>query len=281
MVTHTAPVDRFVEVNGLRLHYLDWGGSSENLLLLLHGISGNCHAWDDFASRVRQDFHVLSLDQRGHGDSDHAREGYPVTAFGSDIYEFARVLGVKRFDLVGVSLGARNAMPFAADHSDLLKHLVFVDFGPQIERAGAKKVLTGVVQRPLGFRSREEAKDYFVQANPNRSQEDIERSISHSLRLNWADKLVWKHDPELFWITGSAGAREVPLLWDSCARITCPTLIMRGETSNILGPDTMDKMVTVMPNAKSVEIPRAGHSVHVDQPDEFERVVREFLTEAG
>ena len=277
MVAVTAPEDRFVEVNGLRLHYLDWGGTRENVLLLLHGISGNAHSWDDFSSRTRKDFRVLSLDQRGHGDSDHAREGYPVTAFGSDIYEFAKALKLERFDLIGVSLGARNAMPFGAEHSNLLKHLVFVDFGPEIPRSGAQGVMARVGQRPLGFRNLDEARNYFLQGNPNRSPEEVERSINNSLRLNWADKLVWKHDPELLWITGSAGAREVPFLWESCAKITAPTLIMRGETSEILARETMEKMVEIMPNVKAVEVPRAGHSIHIDQPDEFERVTREFL----
>lgn len=274
-----SPEDRFANINGLRLHYLDWGGPSENFLLLLHGISGNAHSWDDFAGRVCDDFRVFSLDQRGHGDSEHAREGYPVAAFASDIFGLTMALGIEQFDLVGASLGARNAMPYAAEHSASLKHLVFVDFGPEIERAGARNVMAGVGgQRPLGFRNREEARGYFLQRNPASSSESIEHSINHSLRLNWADKLVWKHDPELLWITGSAGAREVPFLWESCAKITCPTLIMRGETSNILGRATMEKMVVTIPNARAIEIAGAGHSIHLDQPDEFERTVRDFLT---
>ncbi len=273
-----APADCFVGVNGLRLHYLDWGGPSDDVLLLLHGISGNCHVWDDFAEQVRGDFRVFALDQRGHGESEHAPEGYPVTAFASDIFEFGRALRFGRFDLVGASLGGRNAMPFAAEHSASLRHLVLVDSGPEIERSGAKTVMAGVGgERPLAFRSREEAGEYFRLRNLNSSRKQIERSIDYGLRLNWAKKLVWRHDPELLWITGSAGGREIPFLWESCGRINCPTLILRGEDSDILGRKTMERMLTVMPSATAVEVPGAGHSILVDQPVRFERAVRAFL----
>lgn len=273
-----APADCFVEVNGLRLHYLDWGGPSDHVLLLLHGITGNCHAWDDFAAHVSGDFRVLALDQRGHGASEHAPEGYPVTAFASDIVEFQRALGFGPFDLVGASLGGRNAMPYAAEHSASLRHLVLVDAGPELEPAGAKTVMSGIgAERPLAFRSRDEAGEYFRLRNPNTSPRQVERSIDYGLRLNWAKKLVWRHDPELLWITGSAGAREIPLLWESCGRISCPTLILRGEDSDVLGPTIMERMLAVMPSATAVEVPGAGHSILIDQPDRFERAVRAFL----
>ena len=273
-----APADCFVEVNGLRLHYLDWGGPSDHVLLLLHGITGNCHAWDDFAAHVSGDFRVLALDQRGHGASEHAPEGYPVTAFASDIVEFQRVLGFGPFDLVGASLGGRNAMPYAAEHSASLRHLVLVDAGPELEPAGARTVMSGIgAERPLAFRSRDEAGEYFRLRNPNTSPRQVERSIDYGLRLNWAKKLVWRHDPELLWITGSAGAREIPLLWESCGRISCPTLILRGEDSDVLGPTIMERMLAVMPSATAVEVPGAGHSILIDQPDRFERAVRAFL----
>jgi len=60
------PVDRFVTVNGLRFHALDWGGEGRTPLLLLHGFTGHAHAWDTLAIALQPDFHVYALDQRGH-----------------------------------------------------------------------------------------------------------------------------------------------------------------------------------------------------------------------
>ncbi len=82
--------DKFVEINGLNLHYLDWGNEAtpfgmaistgsrqaqdRPVMLLVHGMTGNCHDWDGFAVRIHENYHVLALDQPGHGDSDWSKE---------------------------------------------------------------------------------------------------------------------------------------------------------------------------------------------------------------
>lgn len=272
-----SPADCFVEVNALRLHYLDWGGPKHPPLVLLHGITGNAHNWDNFARQWQDRFHVLALDQRGHGDSDHARDGYPVTAFASDLYEFARALKLGQFNLAGISLGARNAIAFAGTHSDLLRHMVLVDCGPEIAVSGARNTQSRVGQRPFSFRSQEEAMAYFRQTRPGSSEHDLQQTVHYGLRQNWANKLVWKHDPDLFWITGSAGLKEVPYLWDQWAKVTCLALVLRGAKSEILSAEIMARMQAKVPRASYVAIPGAGHSIHLDQPEVFERIVRRFL----
>lgn len=275
--TKQYPEDKCIRVNGLNLHYLDWGGPSSNLLVALHGITGNSHMWDSFAARNRQEFRILALDQRGHGDSDHTKEGYPVTAFASDLYQFTNILSITSFDLLGHSLGARNAISFAGDHSDLLKHAVLVDCGPELPVQGAQGVKKRLGERPLGFRDHEEAITYYRGLYPNRTLEYLNDTAKHSLRLNWAGKLVWKHDPELFWITTTGGKKEIPYLWEQWQRIKCPTLIIRGQQSNILDTDTMSKMLRLTQSAQGTEIKDSGHQIPVEQPDEFQRVVLEFL----
>jgi pimeloyl-ACP methyl ester carboxylesterase len=276
----TAAKDRFVRVNGLQLHYLDWGGRNKPVLLLLHGLTGNAHAWDPFVASGHSSlarWRVVALDQRGHGDSDHAKEGYPVTSFASDIWEFSRKLGVERFALIGHSLGARNAMSFSGDHPDCLSHLVLVDFGPEMARQGAVNVRGRTTSRPPGFRSMDDAVAWSRESSPNRTDEQLRQTAEHALRLNYAHRLVWKHDAELAWITGSFGLTEVPHLWQQVARTTCPTLIVRGETSDVLSREVMQRMLQVMPNAKAVEIPGAGHGVPQDQPEAFNKAVWAFL----
>ena len=271
------PEDKYIKVNGLNLHYLDWGGPSNTVLVALHGITGNSHMWDSFAERNREEFRILALDQRGHGDSDHTKEGYPVTAFASDLLQFAKTLDIIPFDLIGHSLGSRNAISFAGDHSSLLRHAVLVDCGPELPTQGARGVKNRIAQRPLGFRNAEEAAAHYAERFPNRSREALERTVRYSLRLNWAGKLVWKHDPELFWITTTGGKMEIPYLWEQWEKISCPTLIIRGEHSDILDADIMRKMLALAPSATEAEIKDSGHNVPEDQPEEFEQVVLEFL----
>ena len=277
MSARQPPEDMYVRVNALNLHYLDWGGPSDKVLVALHGITGNSHMWDSFAERNRKEFRILALDQRGHGDSDHTKEGYPVTAFASDLHQFANTLGIIPFDLVGHSLGSRNAISFAGDHSDLLRHAVLVDCGPELPVQGARGVKNRLGERPKGFRNLEEASTYYRERSPTWPQEHIEQTVKHALRPNWAGKLVWKHDPELFWITTSGGQMEIPHLWEQWKKITCPTLVMRGEHSDILDAAMMQQMLELAPTATGAEIKDSGHQIPVDKPEEFERVVLEFL----
>ena len=271
------PAEKSAQVDGMNFHYLEWGDSSNPTILMLHGNSQQSHSWDFVSLALSEQFHLIVLDQRGHGDSDHTKEGYPVTAFASDLHQFATTLGITPFDLVGHSLGSRNAISFAGDHSDLLRHAVLVDCGPELPVQGARGVKGRIGERPKGFRNLEEAAGYYRERSPTWSQEHIERTAEHALRRNWAGKLVWKHDPELFWITTSGGKMEIPHLWEQWKKITCPTLVVRGESSDILDTETMRKMLALTPSARGAEIKDSGHQVPVDQPEEFERVVLEFL----
>ena len=105
------PADHTIRINGLDIHYLDWGGDSSRNLLLVHGQGGNAHNWDHIARELRGEFRVLAIDQRGHGDSSHTREGYAVTAFAADLAEFADALGIAPYDYVGASLGRAQRYP--------------------------------------------------------------------------------------------------------------------------------------------------------------------------
>ncbi|MCH7891434.1 MAG: hypothetical protein IH921_08025, partial [Gemmatimonadetes bacterium] len=90
MTTKVQPQDKTVTANGLKLHYLDWGGAGQTTMVLLHGLRGHAHSWDDFSLAACQDFHVLALDQRGRGDSDWAKDGdYTTPAYVADLAAFA------------------------------------------------------------------------------------------------------------------------------------------------------------------------------------------------
>src|SRR5436189_5792034 len=107
------PIDRTLIINGLRLHLLDWGGGGRPPLLLLHGFTGHAHAWDSLSIALQPHFHVLALDQRGHGDSDPAEVYGPVVAF-DDISGVVDQLGVTSLVIVGLSMDGLHAMSSTA-----------------------------------------------------------------------------------------------------------------------------------------------------------------------
>lgn len=275
------PRERYVKANGVRLHYLDWGGGDKPVLVLVHGLTSNAHAWDSFIRSElapADQYRILAVDQRGHGDSDHARD-YSIQRFVEDFRAFAEKLDLGKYDLLGHSLGARHAMAYAGDDWKHLNHLVLVDFGPEMERTGATQVRGSTTQRPTSFRNMDEAVAFMGEMNPGRPADDVRENAQYALRENYAGRLVWKHDSELGWISGSFGVKEVPYLWAQIAKIRCPTLIVRGADSNVLGTGVLARMLEVMPAARAVEIADAGHGVPQDQPDAFWREVNAFLKE--
>ena len=279
MSTTLQPTDHFVEVNGLNIHYVDWGGSSNRTLLLAHGQGGNAHNWDHIARELHDEFRVIALDQRGHGDSDHTREGYAVKDFADDIAEFAEAIGILPYDFCGASLGARNGIPYAGDHSDHLKHFVCLDYGPEMSVASAQSQIGGMNRRLLGWRSIDEFVENGMKQNPRAEEEILRNSAEHGLRLNYAGKYVLKQDPDMFWINGGFGAREVPYLWEQWAKIRCPILEMKGAESNFLSPEILERMREPQPGMQLVEVPESGHSISVDNPDFLVQELRRFLVD--
>ena len=273
------PADHNVEVNGLNIHYLDWGGSSTKNLLLVHGQGGNAHNWDHIASELRGEFRVIAIDQRGHGDSDHTRDGYGVDQFGSDLAEFVEKVGIAPCDYVGLSLGARNGIAYAGDRSDHLKHFVCLDYGPEMSVASARNQISGLNKRRLGWRSVEEYVGLNMQGNPRPGEDYYAHEARHSLRLNYAGKLVPKSDPEMFWINGGFGAREVPYLWEQWTKIKCPIMEMKGGESDLLSPEIKGRMIDTQPSMTWVDVPDSGHVVTRDNPDFLIRELRAFFVD--
>lgn len=109
MTTQVQPQDKTVFANGLNLHYLDWGTVGKPAMVLLHGLRGHAHSWDDFSGAVCQQYHVLALDQRGRGLSDWAKDGdYSTGAYVADLAAFCDALGLDSPVLVGHSMGGKK-----------------------------------------------------------------------------------------------------------------------------------------------------------------------------
>ena len=271
------PEDKYIDLGGVRLHCLDWGGTSTRPLVLLHGITGNAHSWDLFARSVCDEFRVYALDQRGHGLSAHAEDGYSLKNFVSDLANFVDATRIVPFDLVGLSLGARNAMGFAGLYSPTLRHLVLVDMAPEMDREGARNVRRRVGSAPTSFSSPEEALSYLKENNPRANDELLQIDVQHRFKRDEQGRLVYRHDPRLFEITGPAALEEIPYLWGMLTQINCPTLVVRGVESDILSPQLAARMINLIPNSMLVEVEQSGHPVPLDNPKAFEAVVSDFL----
>lgn len=270
-------IERTAKVNGLTLHYLDWGPADAPPVVLLHGITGHARVWDHLAARL-PGRRVLALDQRGHGDSDPAPDDdYRVVTMTDDLAAFAGSLRLERFALVGHSMGGRIAIKYAADHTARLERLVIIDIGPDIAVAGLLRVRDMMAGSPDRIESEEWAVEYVRRANPLQNVDMLRERVRHGLRRLPDGGLTWKYAKGLRDMMRE-GRREALDLWEPLPRIACPTLIVRGAESDILSPDVAKKMTERLPDGRLVEIAGAGHTVPADRPDEFVQQIRAFLS---
>jgi len=273
------PISRFTEINGLKLHYLDWGGDSgKRTFLLLHGGAAHVHWWDDVAPRLTPFGRVLALDFRGHGLSQWARPPiYGPTAYVADLIKFIEQLKT-RVILVGHSMGGAVAQWTAVERPDLLEALIIIDAFPgpppvwrRLLWRWRRKVQGG--ERPQ-LDSAETLIRKFRLSPPGHylSPEALAR-----LALAGAEQLpdgrwAFRFDPETrAWRRIS---RQVPPL--RLRRITAPTLILRGAQSTLLRRWKARSMRRRIRGSILREIPRAFHHVPLDNPADTAAAIVEF-----
>jgi len=132
----------FVTVNNVKLHYLDWGGKGETMLFL-HGMGDTPHIYDELAPKFTNQFRVLGLTRRGHGQSDKPETGYDTATLVEDIRQFLDALTIQRAVLVGHSMAGDELTRFAGVHPDRVIKLVYLDAA--YDRAGLPEIMK---QRP-------------------------------------------------------------------------------------------------------------------------------------
>jgi len=274
-----APQDKFVTANGMRFHYLEWGSAANPPMLLLHGFAQTCHSWDFVALGFSDDYRVIVLDQRGHGDSDWAADGdYSPETQQNDISAVVREIGLEKFTLMGLSMGGRNSFTYAANNPDRVRALVIVDAGPQNMQQGTQNI-RNFVQQDDELDSVDAFVERVLKYNPRRAPEQIRGSIMHNLKQLPNGKWTWKYDKRLRRPGRRMGSdpETEKRLWGYLEALQCPTLLVRGGASDIIAMDTADKMHAAIPNSQLATIDGAGHLVMGDSPAGFQRAVTEFL----
>jgi pimeloyl-ACP methyl ester carboxylesterase len=267
----------------MRFHYLDWGNKHRPTIVLLHGGALNAHTWDLCCLALRDEYHCVALDQRGHGDSDWAPadgpEGtdYSLGAQLADTRGFVDHLGLDKFILVGMSLGAINSLAFAVSHPERLSHLVIIDAGPEMRRPGSSRIrdFVNAVQETVTV---EAIIEKALEFNPRRDPKILRRSLMHNLRQQPDGTWRWKYDTRRFQSMGQDSHRAArAALADGLSRITCPTLVVRGSDSDVFHEEDGVRLASRLPDGKFVTVPRAGHTVQGDNPKDLVTELRRFL----
>jgi esterase len=264
--------DKFITVNGLRIHYLDWGDAAKPPFLMLHGIGRVAHSFDHIAPHFNRDYHVIAIDMRGHGDSDWSPEGaYLVEDYVKDLEAIVDRLGLRNLTLLGNSTGGRVVQVYAGLHPDRMAKLVVEDVGPQRTNEIASAFARRVQQEENGWASEDELVASLLRGG-GRVSESLQRNYAHFGSKRRADgRIVWKRDPNL--VKGFVPTE----LWQYVSKIQCPTIYILGGASTIVPPETQERLKATLPNVRIVTMAGLGHYPHLEAPEDYLRIVADFL----
>jgi pimeloyl-ACP methyl ester carboxylesterase len=254
-------------VNGLRVHYLDWGNAGAAPVVCVHGFTSSAQAFNALARHFAPRFHMLVPDVRGHGDSAWSpTEAYQFSDQVGDLAAFVDQLGLEQFTLIGTSMGGRIAMAYAGEHSERLVRLVINDIGPDVE-GGSQRITQTVSTRPEAFATLDAAIAYRRQVSLIRRSVEDEREFALGvLRQRPDGQWVWKMDPAYIRQRMQPGGRPRPTLWPVLEHLPCPTLVVWGMESDILSEAQARRMVDVLPQGALVAVPGIGHAPTLVEP---------------
>ena len=289
-MTGPGPTSRTYFSQRLRLHYVDWGNPERPPLILLHGGRDHCRNWDWTAAALRDRWHVIAPDLRGHGDSQWSQDGsYTMAGY---IYDLAQLVHQQRLapvSIVAHSLGGNIALRYAGLYPESVAKLVAIEgLGPSPRwlRARAETTIVdrmeewvreqrGLAGRlPRRYASIEDAFRRMQEENPHLSAEQARHLTQHGVNQNEDGTYSWKFDNYVrAWFPYDMRGKDIQLLW---SRIACPTLLMYGKESRAGDPNE-DGRARHFQHATVAGIERAGHWLHHDRLDEFLRTVTGFL----
>ncbi len=271
-------VSRNVVARQHRFHLLEWGEENATKLFMLHGGHQSAHSWDLVSLNFAQRYHVFTPDQRGHGDSEWARDcAYSSEEMANDAAGLISTLGLDRPVMIGHSMGGRNTLTMALAYPDVCRALVIVDVGPEISDEG-RKAIGSFVRANEEFDDLEQFVENVRRYDPYRSREHIERTVKYNLFLRADGKYVSKCDraPRKLGLNERQGSGE-QLSLEAVKAINVPVLVVRGENSNILAPDAAERFVDALPHGELVTVPDCGHNVHSQNTLGFIDAVSAFL----
>ncbi len=266
-------VRRSVKVNGLALSFLEWPAAGRPAVCFLHGGAAHAHWFDLVVPAFEGWFHMISLDQRGHGESQWSDPpAYATEHFATDLVALFDELGWRQVILVGHSMGGHNSMCFAAWHPERVRGLVIADSRPVIP-SDRLDMMHARGHRPMRRHGSPEAAVASFRLLP-RDTVAKPGVLAHIARAGIVERdggWIVRFDPNC------NGVRRPVDAWTLVDRIQAPTLIVRAQWSPGLAGGVAERLHAAIPGSTLVEIREAYHHLTLDQPERFVETLEKFL----
>jgi pimeloyl-ACP methyl ester carboxylesterase len=261
------PTDLSLSRDGVSLTGLAFRGAGTPVLFL-HGLAGYAGEWLTTTAWLTPRHHAVALDARGHGGSERRPDDVSIEAHAADAAYAIGELALDPIIVVGQSLGGLTAIKLAAKYPKLVSAVVIVDADPAPGKDHTVTEVEEFLRRwPVPFASLLEAAQYF--------------GGSPGSAAAWANGLERRDDG--WWprfdfdvMTRTLSEALSRSYWDEWERIRCPVLIVRAGNGDVPSA-TAQEMTERLTTSRLIEIPGAGHDIHLDRPDEWRAVLTGFL----
>lgn len=238
-------------------------------LLFIHGLGSSIRDWEEQVPVFSKKFKVITLDLRGHGQTDKPKGPYSITMFADDIAELIKSLKVDPVHVVGISLGGAIGFHLALDYPDITKSLVVVNTGASvpIKTLKAKQMyfLRILIVKMLGMKKMGEvlAKRLFIKPE----QEELRQKLASR----------WAENDKKAYLSSLKTLKNWSVM-ERLHEIKCPTLVISSDEDYTPLSDK-EEYTALIPNAKLVVIEDSRHAVSVEKPEEFNTILMDFLKE--
>lgn len=254
-----------VQVRDIEMYYEETGQGAP--LLLIHGLGSSMRDWEMQVPYFSRNFRVITLDVRGHGQTNKPAGPYSIPLFAEDTAEFMKILQIESAHVVGISMGGMIAFQLALIVPERIRSLVIANTGSELIVRTLRDFLMvsqrKLIVRLLGMRKMGEVLSKRLFPEPR--FEELRRIFVE----RWAE-----NDPRAY-----RDSMQGLLGWsvtDRLSSIHCPTLILSAD-QDYTPVAIKEAIVAKMPNAKLAVIPNSRHAVPVERPEEFNQIVGEFL----
>ena len=252
----------------MKLHHRTIGEGQP--LFILHGLFGSSDNWQTLGKRFAEKYKVYFVDQRNHGHSPHTND-FNYDLMVEDFHQLVTDLGETNINIIGHSMGGKTAIGFAAKYPELIRKMVVADISHKKYPMHHDQILDAFNAVDLSVvKSRNEAEKLM---EPIISSAGVRQFLLKN--LYWVEpgvKLAWRINLPVLEKEMDKILVEIPF-----DKIEVETLFIRGELSNYILESDFDSIATKFPNSEMHTINGVGHWVHAEAPEEFYKLVTEFL----
>lgn len=275
-------ISQYVTCAGREIHFTEWGAPRSPALVMWHGLARTGRDFDAIASALSETYRIICPDTPGRGLSGWAQkpaEEYTYPAYSRIAVELLGQLGVDRLRWLGTSMGGLIGIALAGGAlKGRITHLVLNDVGPIVEAGAAQRILT-YAGTPPAFDTLRELEQWFrtVYAPFGIKTDAGWRALTEtSFRRMDNGKVTVHYDPRM--VQGITAAAPPSDPWAFYDQVSCKTLLLRGQQSDIISAATAQAMTRRGPKARLVEFAGHGHAPPLIEADQ-QRVVADFLAE--